>query len=453
MTTDIETVAGVLGNVLEWYDFALYGYLSDIIAQVFFPPVSDSSSLLWSYAVFGGAFLMRPIGGMITGHTGDKNGRKGALVMSMVMMAIPTFSMGCLPSYESVGWVSTFLLVVCRLVQGMSVGGQLPSSLVFTVERQPKESWGYYGALVIFASGIGVLLGNIVGAIIRTVLTEEELLEWGWRIPFLSGILIGVIALLIQIFGNEYNPNADFYGHDDELSNTNDRSLESEDTTISKQPTHPLKESFRKENLRALIASALVPMLAGANYYVTFVWMAVYMETILDPPIPGAFWINACASFFGSSIPCVAAGWISDSHDRVKMMMIGAFGTGIISPFMIWVISLGKAVPAFLAQFTIGVVSSLLAGPMTAWLAETFPPHVRLTAGSLGYNIAICASSGFSPLLATALVNRFGPIAPGAIYPFFAFLSIIGLILSKGNQLQNAGSSETEQSVEVHPIC
>jgi MHS family proline/betaine transporter-like MFS transporter len=146
---DIETISGVMGNVLEWYDFALYGYFSDIIAQVFFPPVSDSTSLVWSYAVFGGAFLMRPIGGMITGTRGDMKGRKGALVMSMVMMAIPTFAMGCLPSYEKVGWISTLLLVICRLLQGLSVGGQLPSSLVFTVERQPKENWGFYGALVV----------------------------------------------------------------------------------------------------------------------------------------------------------------------------------------------------------------------------------------------------------------------------------------------------------------
>eukprot|EP00804_Cyclotella_cryptica_P018496 CCRYP_004322-RC/>CCRYP_004322-RC protein AED:0.21 eAED:0.21 QI:349/1/1/1/0.66/0.5/4/811/283 len=273
MAMDIETVLGVAGNVFEWYDFALYGYFSDIIAQVFFPPASESSSLLWSYVVFGGAFLMRPVGGMITGHTGDLNGRRGALVMSMVMMAVPTFAMGCLPSYERVGWISTLLLVVCRLLQGMSVGGQLPSSIVFTVERQAKENWGYFGALVVFASGIGVLIGNIVGAILRSVLTDEELYAWGWRIPFLSGIVIGLVAVLIQLFGQEYNPNASFYSqqrHTVTIDEPTQLSYGTEVTTY--QATHPLRESFRRENLSALIASALVPMLAGANYYVSFVW-------------------------------------------------------------------------------------------------------------------------------------------------------------------------------------
>lgn len=172
--------------------------------------------------------------------------------------------------------------------------------------------------------------------------------------------------------------------------------------------------------------------------------MAVYMETILDPPIKGAFWINACASFFGHSIPSVYMGYLSDKYDRVKMMMIGAVATGIISPFLLWIISLGHSVPAFFAQFAIGVISSLLAGPLSAWLGETFPPHVRLTAGALGYNIAICTSSGFSPLLATALANRFGPVAPGAIYPLFALLSLIGLFISRDKNRQRAAHSEHE---------
>lgn len=171
------------------------------------------------------------------------------------------------------------------------------------------------------------------------------------------------------------------------------------------------------------------------------------METILDPPVKGAFWINACASFFGHSIPSVCMGWLSDRYDRMTMMMVGTVATGIIAPFMLWIISMGESIPAFFAQLTIGIVSSLLAGPMSAWLGETFPPHVRLTAGALGYNIAICTSSGFSPLLATALANRFGPVAPCAIYPLFASLTFIGLMIGRNNNRQ-ATSNENESSQE-----
>ena len=139
-----QTIAGTLGNVLEWYDFGIYGFFSDTISQVFFPPSNSAHhNLILSYLVFGGAFFMRPIGGLITGHVGDKHGRKHAVVLSLLFMSIPTVAMGVLPTYEQVGGWSTALLVICRLLQGFSVGGQLPSSLVYTLEMKPKEHWGY----------------------------------------------------------------------------------------------------------------------------------------------------------------------------------------------------------------------------------------------------------------------------------------------------------------------
>ena len=149
------TFAGVCGNILEWYDFSLFGYFSDVVGVVFFP-TSDKATvsstgeyyddnLLKSFAVYGGAFLMRPFGGILIGYMADKHGRKYALVLSLFLMAIPTFIMGCLPTYEQVGSLSTVLLVLCRLLQGMSVGGQLPASLVYTVEMKDRKHWGYYG--------------------------------------------------------------------------------------------------------------------------------------------------------------------------------------------------------------------------------------------------------------------------------------------------------------------
>lgn len=237
-----------------------FGFFSDIIGQVFFPPSSTvptsstggeyyDDNLLKSFAVFGSAFLMRPFGGMIIGYLGDKYGRKYALVLSLFLMAVPTFIMGCLPTYEQVGALSTVLLVLCRLLQGISVGGQLPASLIYTVETRPKERWGMYGSFVMMAANLGSLLGNIAGATTRSALTTEQLRSWGWRIPFWSGLLIAGVALYLKLHGEEHHPNAGEY--------------DSEHSEGQEKPKHPLREAVRKENLPALIAATLTPMLGG----------------------------------------------------------------------------------------------------------------------------------------------------------------------------------------------
>lgn len=159
-----STLASVAGNVLEWYDFAIYGYFSDIIGRKFFPPGQDeSTSIIESFMVFGGAFLVRPVGGIVMGYIGDTYSRKRALEISIFLMAVPTFLMGCLPTFALWGWWAVVLLVVVRLLQGLSVGGQLMSSLVFVAEGHDRRQWGWYGSFSMTAANIGTLLGGVCG--------------------------------------------------------------------------------------------------------------------------------------------------------------------------------------------------------------------------------------------------------------------------------------------------
>lgn len=174
-----QTLAGVAGNILEWYDFAVFGYFGDIIGDVFFPKQEGNAATMEAFMLFGGAFLMRPIGGVLLGYLGDVYGRKQALTTSIFLMAFPTFAMGCLPSFERVGYLSTALLIFTRLLQGMSVGGQLMSSLVFTLENVPRSQWGLYGSFVFATGNFGVLLGGLVGAALRQNLTHEQLVTFG----------------------------------------------------------------------------------------------------------------------------------------------------------------------------------------------------------------------------------------------------------------------------------
>ncbi len=339
-------------------------------------------------------------------------------VVSLVfLMAIPTFIMGLLPTYEQVGSLSTVLLVLCRLLQGMSVGGQLPASLIYTVEMKDRKHWGYYGSLVMAAANIGTLLGNLVGAFLRTILTNEQLYSWGWRIPFLSGIIIAFVAIFLKIYGEEHHPNEGEYDQEESQESLG-------------QSKHPLREALRKENRPALISATLTPMLWGAGFYVSFVWMAIFMQELLDPAIPNAFWINALAMLFGVTIPLPLTGMLSDYCGRMRTMVIGAVGVGVLGPFCLFVITQGQPVQAFFAQWFVGIMLAFYGGPISAWLVERFPVKVRATSLSLGYDIAHCTASAFSPLLATYLVQRVSPVAPGAIYSLFAVMGLVGIFMS-----------------------
>ena len=313
----------------------MFGFFSDIIAQVFFPESEnedDNSNLIKSFVIFGGAFVMRPIGGLVIGYTGDKHGRKQALTKSLLLMAIPTTCMGFLPTYKQAGWISPFLLCVCRLLQGISVGGQLPASLVYTVERRDPSTWGYYGSLPMVAANVGSLLGNLCGALMREILTEEQLLKFGWRIPFFSGILIAFVALWLRAHGDEVHTNANVYDSDDS------------------KITNPIRVAFQKENRLALLSTTFAPFLWGGGFYISFVWMAIYMDELLEPPTPHAFWVNAMALLLGMTFMLPLAGYISDKVGRMKLMTVSAIGLGVMGPIVVIIISRGQPFPSFLGK-------------------------------------------------------------------------------------------------------
>jgi len=314
------------------------------------------------------------------------------------------------------------------------VGGQQTASLTYTVEKKPKENWGHYGSMVGMASNFGCLLGNLVAALLRTVLAEDNLVQWGWRIPFLRGILILVVAVYIECFEEEHNPNVDEYA-------------EGEGSGGGEVAKHPYKEAFTKENLPALISSALTPMLHMAGFYITFVWAAIFMDDLIEHPVKNAFWINAMSLLFGNTVFYPVGGWLSDHLGRVRLMVIGSIGVGIIGPFMIYVISLGQSVPAFFAQWSLGVILAMYSGPIHAWLMEKFPSKIRLTSVALGYNIASCTAGAFSPLIATVMVRYLSPVAPGFLYPIFGFLGLIGMFISSKVH-QDGGAVDGNVSVE-----
>lgn len=412
-----DTLAGLAGNMIEWYDFSVFGYFADVIGDVMFPPQKGNAAIIESFIVFGSAFLIRPLGALLFGYIGDKYGAKRALEISLFLMAIPTFAMGCLPTYDQIGWGSALLLSVMRLLQGISVGGQLTSSFVFTLERREQKEWGFYGSIVMISCAVGTLAGSLLGYTLRSTLTDDQLETFGWRIPFLLGILLCIPGYYLK------------YHSDETLAAS----------SSGEDEVNPIEEAFKSpENRRSVIAVALVTLLHTGSFYLTFIWMPIFMEDLIDPPQKQAFLITTLVILISLILFKPIPGILSDKYGtRKKVMTPGAIGIAILGPLTIYVASTRNTIATFFVHTFLGISLAFYAAPLPAWLLESFPDHkTRLTCVSVGYNLATSTIGGFSPLLATLMVDYVGLLSPGILYVTYAIVSMFGLhfVASKINR-------------------
>ena len=434
------------------YDFAVFGFFSDIIGEVFFPHTKDP--MAQSFAVFGGAFLFRPIGGILLGYLGDTMGREKALRISIFLMAFPTFAMGCLPTYDQVGVISIVLLITIRILQGISVGGQLMSSLVFTLEGHPHQHWGWYGAFVMAAANFGTLLGNLVATVLEASLTPDQLKAWGWRLPFWSGIVVSISGFYLKSSSDGHH----HYNHNQTPQQRRHDAEEDEngqivDTTPPDRTSrvNPIRLAFSRGNRRSLLAAAMVPCLWSAGFYLSFVWMATYMKELLDPPVPHSFTINAMSLLLSVCLFFPVGGKVSDYFGRRPVMTLGALGLGVAGPVLFWFIRQGNPVPALVAQCMLGVFLSFWGAPMCAWLVESFEPAARLTSVAIGYNVAQALAGGLAPLVATVLADDVSRQAPGYILTVLAAIALSGLwIVAPPKSSAQFTPAATTEMVETH---
>jgi len=283
-------------------------------------------------------------------------------------MAIPTCAIGCIPSYKQVGWVSIVLLSFMRLLQGLSLGGQLFSSVIFTLEKRPKSEWGLYGSYVLISIQIGTLLGSLSGYLIRSLLTEEQVAIWGWRVPFLFGILLCIPGYYLKY-------------HSTEESSSPENKEENKDI-------NPIIEAFQPKNLRFLLSALLVSILGTTSFYLTFVWMAIFYHKLIHPPIPNAFLITTLSLLFSCVIITPIPGMLSDKYGRIKVMIPGAIGVMLFGPFTIYISSsTSNAMITFLSQSLLSVSICFWGAPLAAWMVESFPPEIRLTSVSIGKKV------------------------------------------------------------------
>lgn len=389
-------VSGMIGNGLEWYDYALYGQMAWLISKLFFPEGDPTVALLATYGVFAAGFIIRPVGGVLFGWIGDTYGRKQAMVIAVLMMAIPTGCIGLLPTYESIGILAPILLTLIRLLQGLSLGGEFSGSITYIVEHAPANKRGIAGSAPLVSLNMGFLLGLLVTQGFMMILGDEAFLSWGWRIPFILGIAIGLIGFYIRTHCHEspVYEEAREAGH---LSET------------------PVKQAI-KDHPWEIIQSFTMYMTVTMPFYLTAIYFIGFSQKHLGLSMADALWLNV-GNMTVMMVMFFASAWLSDHIGRKKVMMGSALVMLVaIYPLMSQLYAGQSLFVIGLAQGFLALVVGFYIGPVAAVLVEMFPTSVRYTGMAIAYNVAAALFGGTAPLVCEWLIRETGSIPSIAYY-------------------------------------
>ncbi|MFK1552311.1 citrate-proton symporter [Pseudomonas aeruginosa] len=401
-----QVVAAVIGNALEWYDFIVYGFLSSIIARLFFPSGDEYTSMLMTLATFGVGFFMRPVGGILLGLYADSRGRKAAMQLIIRLMTIAIALIAFAPDYAAIGVAAPLLIVVARMLQGFATGGEYASATAFLVESAPPDRRGLYGAWQLFGQCLAVFAGAGMGALVTHWLSPEALDSWGWRVPFVLGLLIGPVGLWMRRHLQET----------DEFQSAH---------SIPNVPRQPLLNVI-KQHWRGVLVSMGMTIFGTASFYVILVHMPTFANTVLGLPLYEVFLIQMAAVLMMTLIIPIA-GALSDRMGRRAVLFAATFVFFIIVyPLFAWLTAAPNLERLLVMQLVLCANLGVCFGPAPTALAEQFPTHVRSTGISVGYNVAVMLFGGFGPFIVTWLVRASGtPVAPAWYVLFATLLSLI----------------------------
>ncbi|MEI5997229.1 MFS transporter [Paraburkholderia bengalensis] len=383
--------AAVIGNALEWYDFTVFGFLTVVIAELFFPSSSDYASILLATASFGVAFVMRPVGGIVLGLYADRAGRKAALSLVIALMTVGILLLAVAPTYSAIGIGAPLLIVLGRLLQGFSAGGEFGSSTALLIEAAPFSKRGFYGSWQMASQAAALLLGAVVGALVTRGLAPEALKSWGWRVPFIVGLIIGPIGFYIR------------------------RNLADSEAFLH------AKQTARRATLRELFTHHSRDVLCGlgsvvaltVTIYVLISYLPTFAVKELKLPYADSFTAVIVGNLLLMVLSPVTGAW-SDRIGRKGLSLWSLVLTlALIYPLFTWLEGGPSVSKLILVQATLSVALSGYYGPFGAMMAELFPANVRSTGLSLAYNFAVMLFGGFGPFIVTWLIRTTGsPLAP-----------------------------------------
>ncbi|NDV13394.1 MFS transporter [Crenobacter caeni] len=392
-------IASFIGNFVEWFDYAAYGYLAAIIAVVFFPEADKTSGLMAAFAVFAISFIVRPLGGIIWGHLGDRIGRRTALSLSILIMSGATFCIAFLPTYAQVGMLAPILLLIIRLVQGFSAAGEYAGAAAFLAEYAPDGKRGLYTSIVPASTAAGLLFGALFVALLHATLSHDELHSWGWRLPFLLAAPFGLIGRYIRL-----------HLEDTPKFRQMEQNMEKKEAANKV----PIRELMGRYRMKVVIAFG-VTCLNAVAFYLILSYMPTYLSAELG--------MNETDSFLASTVSLATyiffiflMGTLSDRFGRKTMLIAASLAFIVLTVPLFALLDGASFATILLIQIAFGALLTMNDGTLACFLSEIFPTKVRYSGFAFSFNSANALFGGTAPFIATWLISVTGSKTAPAWY-------------------------------------
>ncbi len=394
--------AGLIGNVLEWFDFAVYGYFSTDIGAQFFPQSSPTARQLLSLAVFALGFAARPIGSIVLGMVGDRVGRRALLTLSIALMGGATLAIGLLPNYAHIGVAAPLLLLTFRLIQGFSLGGEFTGSMVYTTELASPLMRGLISSSTAAGTTVGFILGSLAAWGVNRVLGSAAASAWGWRVPFIGSVIFCIIGWLLR---NGLHESEAF------------------EKVAEKRP--PILSSLLAD-MRPIVQTFGIVAMTNAAYYLAFTF-AVERRKSMTGEGGEAFLLANTISLGVVLLAKPFGGWLSDRVGRKRLMIIVTVAAMAAVVPSLNIMLHGTPTHFVLGQVLLAVPLGMALGLQGAMVVEIFPLRTRVTSMSVAYSVTLALAGGTAPLLSTWLIDKFHqPILPAY---FIVLYGLIGLAI------------------------
>ena len=414
-------LTALAGTSIEWYDFFLYATAAALVfPSVFFPESDPTMGLILSFGTFAFGFVARPIGGILFGHFGDRIGRKKTLVTALMLMGVASTLIGLMPTYATIGIAAPILLTILRFVQGLAIGGQWGGAMLLVTESAPSDQRGYYGAYAQAGAPVGVILANLAFILISSLVSEDFFQAWGWRIPFISSVILIGISMYVQL-------HVEDTGAFKELEALRVKKLAADDSGKTPARRSPVLEAITKYPKRITLAAGAF-LSVQVNFYILISFILAYGS---DPTGGGMSRDTVLiAVLIASALMVVVQFWASaysDRHGRKGIFMLGAALTGISAFALFPLVSTGSFWLSVLGISAGLCFVGMMYGPQAAFFTELFSTEVRYSGASLGYQLGAIVGGAFAPVIATFLWAEYSVFWVAAYMAFASILTIISV--------------------------